>query len=181
MKRFLVSTSFSILLLLNVVGCVSPRETQSLDATPIIHLDSVISEKFDLNLSIGKHSFSGMLIMRKIKNQEIRILGTTYFGLSLFDFSITHDGTFQVNKCIQPLQHKKLLKLLENDFKLLLSPSQNRKLLVDTALFKKYKQGRGFGKTYTCIFGKGPNTNSKIELRHPLIKLYLTLHPQMKY
>ena len=36
-----------------------------------------------------KHHFSGMLIVRQMPDNEIRILGSTYFGLSLFDFSCT--------------------------------------------------------------------------------------------
>ena len=33
-----------------------------------------------------KHHFSGMLIVRQMPSNEIRILGSTYFRLSLFDF-----------------------------------------------------------------------------------------------
>lgn len=177
MKIFSRSTSLCLLLLVVLCGCGTSQLAQSSCSEPLIQINTEVSNKFDLSLNIGKHHFSGMLIMREMKNGDIRIIGTTYFGLSLFDFSIDKQHDFHVNKCIEPLEHKKLLQLLERDFKLLLLPNQDRRLLTDTRFFKKFRKGSGFGKTDICVFEQGQETSSKIELRHPLIKLYIVLHP----
>jgi len=63
-----------------------------------------------------KHHASGMLIVRRMPDDEIRIVASTCFGLSLFDFSLRGDR-FTVNSCIEPLKREKALKLLEMDFK----------------------------------------------------------------
>ena len=57
-----------------------------------------------------KHHMSGMLIVRRMPDNEIRIVASTYFGLSLFDFSLRNDQ-FTVNSCIEPMNKEKELKL----------------------------------------------------------------------
>ncbi len=39
-----------------------------------------------MQLDFMKHHFSGLLIVRKLPDNEIRILASTYFGLSLLIF-----------------------------------------------------------------------------------------------
>ena len=55
--------------------------------TPIICAEEY-SQKYNMQLDFMKHHFSGLLIVRKLPDNEIRILASTYFGLSLFDFSL---------------------------------------------------------------------------------------------
>ena len=62
-----------------------------------------------------KHHMSGMLIVRRMPDNEIRIVASTYFGLSLFDFSLRNDQ-FTVNSCIEPMKKEKVLKLLVCQF-----------------------------------------------------------------
>lgn len=53
--------------------------------TPIICAEEY-SQKYNMQLDFMKHHFSGLLIVRKLPDNEIRILASTYFGLSLFWF-----------------------------------------------------------------------------------------------
>lgn len=178
--RFLISISISLILLFSAPDITLSQALISNNSSPLITLSAKHSQRFDMSLRIGKHHFNGMLIVKEMREGEVRIISTTYFGLSLFDISIRKTGEFIVNKCIEPMQRKSLLKLLERDFKLLLLPEQDMKLLWDTKYFKKYRKGSGFGKTYIGVFEEGVETSSKIELRHPWIKLYITLHPLLE-
>jgi len=72
--------------------------------------------KIQYQLDFMKHHMSGMLIVRRMPDNEIRIVASTYFGLSLFDFSLRNDQ-FTVNSCIEPMKKEKVLKLLEMDFR----------------------------------------------------------------
>lgn len=175
--RFLISISLCLYLLLFGGGNAYAHVALFGKDQPLITLNTEHSQRYDMNLRVGKHHFSGMLIIKEMQGGEVRIISTTYFGLSLFDISIRKTGEFIVNKCIEPMQRKALLKLLERDFKLLLLPNQEPKQIRETELFKLYRKGSGFGKTYIAVFEEGAETNSKIELRHPLIKLYITLSP----
>ena len=90
----------SWLLLLFILLSCSHRVTGEATALPPILQAEAQSQKYNLQLDFMKHHFSGMLIVRQMPDNEIRILGSTYFGLSLFDFSL-HCDTFIVNSCMQ--------------------------------------------------------------------------------
>ena len=77
--------------------------------TPIICAEEY-SQKYNMQLDFMKHHFSGLLIVRKLPDNEIRILASTYFGLSLFDFSL-RENEFHVNSCIEPMKKKKMRKI----------------------------------------------------------------------
>ena len=99
----------SWLLLLFILLSCSHRVTGEATALPPILQAEAQSQKYNLQLDFMKHHFSGMLIVRQMPDNEIRILGSTYFGLSLFDFSL-HCDTFIVNSCIEPMRKKKMKK-----------------------------------------------------------------------
>ena len=102
----------SWLLLLFILLSCSHRVTGEATALPPILQAEAQSQKYNLQLDFMKHHFSGMLIVRQMPDNEIRILGSTYFGLSLFDFSL-HRDTFIVNSCMEPMRKKKMLKILD--------------------------------------------------------------------
>ena len=93
----------SWLLLLFILLSCSHRVTGEATALPPILQAEAQSQKYNLQLDFMKHHFSGMLIVRQMPDNEIRILGSTYFGLSLFDFSL-HCDTFIVNSCMEPMR-----------------------------------------------------------------------------
>ena len=76
----------SWLLLLFILLSCSHRVTGEATALPPILQAEAQSQKYNLQLDFMKHHFSGMLIVRQMPDNEIRILGSTYFGLSLFDY-----------------------------------------------------------------------------------------------
>lgn len=92
-----------------------------------------------MQLDFMKHHFSGLLIVRKLPDNEIRILASTYFGLSLFDFSL-RENEFHVNSCIEPMKKKKMLLLLETDFKNLFLSGKNIRIKKKSSTFEKESQ-----------------------------------------
>ena len=120
MRRSLRFVSLTVLLFLGIqvqTSC-SPRISgEGSTVPPVIELtQGEESQKYNIQLDFMKHHMSGMLIVRRMPDNEIRIVASTYFGLSLFDFSL-HDDQFNVNSCIEPMKKEKVLKLLEMDFR----------------------------------------------------------------
>ncbi|KAB6338673.1 hypothetical protein GA160_22190, partial [Bacteroides xylanisolvens] len=114
MRRSLRFVSLTVLLFLGIqvqTSC-SPRISgEGSTVPPVIELtQGEESQKYNIQLDFMKHHMSGMLIVRRMPDNEIRIVASTYFGLSLFDFSL-HDDQFNVNSCIEPMKKEKVLKL----------------------------------------------------------------------
>ena len=111
MKRSLRFVSLTVLLFLGIqvqTSC-SPRISgEGSTMPPIIELtQGEGSQKYNIQLDFMKHHMSGMLIVRRMPDNEIRIVASTYFGLSLFDFSL-RDDQFNVNSCIEPMKKEKV-------------------------------------------------------------------------
>ena len=118
---------------------------------------------------------SGMLIVRRMPDNEIRIVASTYFGLSLFDFSLRNDQ-FTVNSCIEPMKKEKVLKLLEMDFRrLFLSGKDTRVKATKDSATEKRTSGKGFGKSVVYITGDTPGDPAQIKIKHPWIRLTIRL------
>ena len=120
MRRSLRFVSLMVLLFLwiQIQTSCSPRMSgEGSTVLPAIELtQGESSQKYNIQLDFMKHHMSGMLIVRRMPDNEIRIVASTYFGLSLFDFSLRNDR-FTVNSCIEPMKKEKVLKLLEMDFR----------------------------------------------------------------
>lgn len=66
---------------------LSTDEREGSTVLPAIELtQGESSQKYNIQLDFMKHHMSGMLIVRRMPDNEIRIVASTYFGLSLFDF-----------------------------------------------------------------------------------------------
>ena len=171
MKVFLKFVS--ICLLASAFSC-SPRiSSGSAEAPGIICTDSV-SRKFNLQLDFGKNHFSGMLIARKMPGNEVRLLFTTYFGLSVFDLSL-REGSLHVNSCVEPMRKKKMLSLLEKDLSALFLPGGNVRVKERRPGFEKRVSGGGISKaviTVTQLPGEG---GRQVRLKHPWIRLKMQL------
>ena len=120
----------------------------------------------------GNH-LSGMMIARQTANGP-RVLATSYFGPTIFDFSLTPDS-LKVNSCIEPMRRPKVLQLLERDLRVLLVDRNGAKLKKQTPGKEIRKGGKGFGKSlYTITY----NPEGKVErvlIKHPWIRLQLTV------
>lgn len=149
------------------------------------------SQRYNIQLDFMKHHLSGMLIVRRMPADEIRIIASTYFGLSLFDFSL-HGDRFTVNSCIAPMQKEKVLKLLETDFKHLFLNGTGmhiKKIRADVKKesgsiknsnikgfrLEKRTAGRGLGKSVLYITGNIPGDPAQVKIKHPWIRLTIRL------
>ena len=155
MRRSLRFVSLMVLLFLwiQIQTSCSPRMSgEGSTVLPAIELtQGESSQKYNIQLDFMKHHMSGMLIVRRMPDNEIRIVASTYFGLSLFDFSLRNDQ-FTVNSCIEPMKKEKVLKLLEMDFRRLF-----------------------FGKSVVYITGNTPGDPAQIKIKHPWIRLTIRL------
>lgn len=132
------------------------------------------SQKYNMQLDFMKHHFSGMLIVRQLPDEEIRILASTYFGLSLFDFSLQRDS-FKLNSCIAPMQKEKILKLFEADFKNLFLPTTHCRLKAKRPLLEKRISGKGFGKSVFTLSEYAADVPQRVQVKHPWIRFTLQL------
>lgn len=72
-------------------------------------------QKYNLSLTFGKRHFSGMLLVRRSGEDTFRMVLSTHFGLTVFDFELTPDA-FRVHHCVEPLRKEKILSLFRRDF-----------------------------------------------------------------
>jgi hypothetical protein len=75
---------------------------------------------FDASIDvIGKH-ISGLLLVKEMPDSSSRIVFTNEAGVKFFDFEFTEPGDFKVHHVIRQLDKKPVIRLLQNDFSLLL-------------------------------------------------------------
>lgn len=187
------SLSVLLFLLMQFQTSCSPRISgEGSLVPPAIELSAKEgSQKYNIQLDFMKHHFSGMLIVRRMPDNEIRILASTYFGLSLFDFSLCGEQ-FKVNSCVAPMQKENVLKLLEMDFKQLFLKGKGVRVRTtkDRSTGKKADHstdkstehtiekrtsGKGFGKSIIFINGKTPGDPENVKIKHPWIRLTIQL------
>lgn len=159
----------SIVLLFILASCSSKMFPPGVEGKPLVGIDSK-GQKYNLSLNFRKKNLTGFLVVRKMETNEIRIVGVTQFGLSLFDFGIL-DDQWQVYSCIEPMNKKKVLNLLESDFKVLFSSNSVVRKIEKEKDYTKYIKGRAFTKNVTKIF----NDTQDIEIKHSWIGLTIQL------
>lgn len=163
-----------ILTLFIYSACASSKVVEAeRGVSPIIRAEAQ-SQKYNMQFDFMKHHFSGMLIVRRLPKDEIRIVGTTYFGLSLFDFSL-RDDTFSVNSCMEPLRKKKTLQLLEADFRSLLLPPKHVRIRQKDNREEERASGKGFGKSKFHLSEFVDEHPERIRVRHPWLRLSIQL------
>lgn len=172
MKQGLLSVSLLVLLLLHT-SCASRISEGSSSLPPVIEAGKE-SQKYNIQIDFMKHHFSGMLIVRRMQGDEIRILASTYFGLSLFDFSF-QEKTFCINSCIEPMKKEKILKLLEMDFRNLFLNGQKMEIKKKDGNFEKRTCERGFAKSVLYISKNSTGNPSQVRIKHPWIRLVIQL------
>jgi len=67
---------------------------------------------------MGKH-ISGLLLVKEMPDQSIRIVFTNEVGVTFFDFEFSRDGKFEVKKIINQLNKRVVIETLRKDFYLL--------------------------------------------------------------
>lgn len=174
MKKSSPYVSGTLLLIAVFCFSCSPRLNQESATQPEIIVTDSLSQKFNLQLDFMKNHFSGLLIARRMAPDDIRLLFTTYFGLSIFDFSLRGDS-LHVNSCVEPMRRKKVLKLLERDFKIVFLPSRKVRVKEKTAIFEKRTSGNGLGKAVISLSEYQYGEPARIQIKHPWIRLKIQL------
>lgn len=162
------------MLLLTGTACSSGKSHTRAELPPVIQTSSS-TQKFNMQFDFMKHHFSGLLVARRMKNEEVRLLFTTYFGLSVFDFSLRNDSLI-VNSCIEPMRKKKVLDLLERDLKTLFLPSRSARVKKKSTTFEQRISGKGFGKAVFSLSDFAGNQPQQVKIKHPWIGMKIQLN-----
>ncbi|MGL4581346.1 MAG: hypothetical protein ACRCVU_00040 [Flavobacterium sp.] len=72
---------------------------------------------FRANLTVFKHELSGLLVIKRIDEHQHRVVMTSDFGNTLFDFSIYSDK-YNANYVMSDINKKFILNILAIDFQL---------------------------------------------------------------
>lgn len=160
---------FSILICIGLTSCSKKLYPTGTENHALINVDNTV-QKYNLKMDIRKNHMSGILAVRKMDSGEIRIVGVTQFGLSLFDFGLQGEN-WQVHSCIEPMRNKRFLNLLESDFKLLFLPDRKVKKIEQKDDYTKYIIGKWFTKSETKIY----TDTEDIEIKHPWINISIEL------
>lgn len=123
MRRFL---GIKIALLLLVSSCSMPvTEGLRLEKSgPVPIQNSYFSNPetdyvYKAQMEAYGRNFGGILIVKKLNTRHHRLVMTTEFGSKLLDFEFKNDEFFK-NFVIPDLDRKFIIKILKNDFRLLL-------------------------------------------------------------
>lgn len=107
---------------------------------------STIGEEhvFRAEVNVFKKELSGMLIVKRMNEEEHRIVLTSDFGNTLFDFSIYKDG-YKANYVMPDLNKKIILNMLARDFGYLVKShyQPKEKAVTESQIVYKSKEKKG--------------------------------------
>ncbi len=196
MRYLLISCCFF------VVGCTTyPKKNnfQEIEiVTPTIinsyFSDETIDYVYRAQISVYNTDFSGLFIVKKIAPNNHRVVFTTEMGNKIFDFSFINDE-FKVNFILKEFNKKKLVSLLQKDFKVLLEEhpmainlySHDEKEIIETRIYNKkhyyyyinhqlkkiVKASNGKEKSIFIFSEINSNLATNIEIIHSKIKINL--------
>lgn len=66
---------------------------------------------YDFVLKAGRRELSGLMVARKASVDTVRVIGTTYFGMTLFDMTLTKDS-YTMNSAAEFLSEKPFASFL---------------------------------------------------------------------
>ena len=73
------------------------------------------------------------------------------------------------------MRKKKMLKILETDFKNLFIKNEKAHIKKKSSTFEQRISGKGFGKTIFTLSGFVNGQAGKVQIKHPLIRLRIQL------
>jgi hypothetical protein len=77
------------------------------------------TQLFNMQIDYRKNHLSGFLLIKSVEPDVYRLVFATHFGMSIFDLEFDK-GVFRVHHCLEALNKKRVIQLLENDFRILL-------------------------------------------------------------
>lgn len=167
---------FSIFLAcLSFASCSKSLYPTQSDYTAIVKVEDEV-QKYKMEFKFMKTHLSAILAVRKMESGEIRMVGASPFGLSLFDFGLRED-TFAVYSCIEPLRKQRLLKILENDFSTLFLPNRMVKKIKQKKDRTEYLYSGGLAKGVIQVYNSDDSINiaEDIRIKHSWIRLFIQL------
>lgn len=141
--------------------------------TPIIPVGNEV-QKYNMMLDFAGKHFNGMLIAKKMDDGELRIVASTMFGLSLFDFGMKGEN-WEVYSCIEPMRKDRILKLFEKDFKLLFLENRDIKKIEKKEEYTKFVTGGGIAKGVIYLTPATDNSPQKVRIKHSWLRLAIEL------
>src|SRR5690554_513923 len=114
----------SLLVVCSACGSYQPKGAEITENTISEYINPYFSDKdsdyiYKANMAIFGKQSGGIVVIKKIDNIFHRVVFTTDFGNKLLDFEVSADE-FKVNFVVDGFNNKRILKVLETDFRLLL-------------------------------------------------------------
>lgn len=157
---------------------------------------------FKGTFDISKHHLSGLFFIKRTSPGSVRIMFSNEMGMTFFDVELNGDE-FIIHSCFPSLNKASLMKMLSNDFRLLLIPAANiksMKLLKSKdpgQVVFKVKPPKGsflytwnkdsgricriqtsnafFNKTDLILEGDNGPEPKKISISNPMIRLHIRM------
>lgn len=170
--RYLRLINIFLLFTLLSTSCAKKNYVNVNHYKPLLHTSINKTEKYNLSFVFRGNTTSGTLISKKMEDGEVRIIAVTLFGLSLFDFGLTKEKMCIYN-CIEPLNKKKVLKLLENDFRLLFTDDDRIRKIAKIENKLKFATNNFLARTVITAFPA--DSLDRVKIVHPMIGLTINL------
>lgn len=164
-KLALQISLISLLVVCSACGSYQPKGAEITGNTISEYVNPYFSDKdsdyiYKANMDIYGRKSGGIVVIKKIDNIFHRVVFATDFGNKLLDFEVSADE-FKVNFVVDGFNNKRILKVLETDFRLLLQSVYP----INTTLVKSgqliYDSRQSKGNVY-LFENKGSNFLSKI-------------------
>lgn len=169
MRAFFLYVSLGFFLLV-AVSCAVRRSYPPVIQIPV----GQENRQYNYSIQFRKKQLEGILVVRRMNELETRFMFTTYFGMSVFDYSFRCDS-FLVNSSIEPLRNRHVEALMASDFRILFAGNGSQAVQDNPAIAEKRTQGRGFLKTRVFINGATPGNPDSVRLHHPWLKLTMNI------
>ena len=108
MRRFLQLFSVSVSLILYAGSCMPRLLISSAEESAEVASSDIVR---DFTFKAGRHELSGLMMIRNVGPDAVRVVATTYFGMSLFDMTVTKDS-YTMNSVAEPLSGKAFSQFL---------------------------------------------------------------------
>ena len=140
----------SLLVVCSACGSYQPKGVEITENTISEYVNPYFSDTnsdyiYKANMAIFGKQSGGIVIIKKINDTFHRVVFTTDFGNKLLDFEVSADS-FKINFVVDGFNNKRILKVLETDFRLLLQPTYtiNQTFATPDKLIYASKQNKNF-------------------------------------
>jgi hypothetical protein len=207
MRIFLYVSLFFVLVFTEPLHCSGVRSNISYSPDTIREWKPVFDTGFSKGLfrtamDIGKNHLTGFIFIKKVSDTSFRVLFSNEIGMKFFDLEF-FPSAFIVHYCFPSLDRKSLLKLLENDFRIVFFTGTGIKKMKkskgekeDTVIYTVKSDsgkwnihvsdamkeiifigssGRFISKTRINL-GYSDGSLSEINISNPLIRLIITMN-----